>query len=49
MSNLKISFEEEQSKVKYNEYFFNGIPIPKEIKFNDISSDSFKLEWKQII
>jgi len=45
MSNLKISFKEKQRKVKYNKYYFN-IPIPKEIKFNDISSDSFKLEWK---
>ena len=45
MTNLKISFEEEQRKVKYEKYYFN-IPIPKEIKFNDISSDSFKLEWK---
>jgi len=47
MSNLKISFEEKQRKVKYNKYYFNiPIPIPKEIKFNDISLDSFKLEWK---
>jgi len=45
MPNIKISFEEEQRKVKYEEYYFN-IPIPKEIKFNDISIDSFKLEWK---
>ena len=45
MTNLKISFEEEQRKVKYDKYYFN-IPTPKEIKFNDISSDSFKLEWK---
>jgi len=30
MSNLKISFEEEQRKVKYNEYYFN-IPIPKKL------------------
>ena len=45
ISNLKISFEEEKRKVKYEKYYFN-IPIPKEIKFNDISSDSFKLEWK---
>ena len=34
MSNLKISFEEKQRKVKYNKYYFNiPIPIPKEIKF----------------
>ena len=46
ISNLKISFEEEQRKVKYEKYYFNGIPIPKEIKFNDISIDSFKMDWK---
>ena len=45
IQNLKISFEKKQKNVTYEKYFFN-IPIPKEIKFNDISSDSFKLEWK---
>ena len=45
MLNLKISFEEEERKVKYEKYFFN-IPIPKEIKFDDISIESFNLEWK---
>ena len=45
ISNIKISFVKEQRKVKYEKYYFN-IPIPKEIKFNDISSNSFKLEWK---
>ena len=31
MKNIKISFIEEESKIKYEEYYFNGIPIPKNI------------------
>ena len=46
MRNLKISFQNEETKVKYEEYFFNGIQIPKDIEFKDISSYSFKLLWK---
>ena len=47
ISNKKISFEERKKrKVQYKKYYFNGIQIPKEIKFNVISSNSFKLEWK---
>ena len=42
---MKISFEEKKRKINYEKYYFN-ILIPKEIKFNDISSDSFKLDWK---
>ena len=46
MKNLKISFIENESNIKYEEYFFNGIPKPKEINFKDISKNSFKVEWK---
>ena len=46
MRNLKISFQNEETKVKYEEYFFNGIQIPKDIEFKDISSYSFKLLLK---
>ena len=46
MKNLKISFIENESNIKYEEYFFNGIPKPKEINFKDISTNSFKVEWK---
>ena len=31
MKNLKISFIENESTIKYEEYFFNGIPTPKDI------------------
>ena len=41
MKNLKISFIEEESIIKYEEYYFNGIRIPKNIEFNVI--------WEQIV
>ena len=44
MRNIKISFEE--NKVKYEEYFFNGIPSPKDIEFKDIEANSLKVYWK---
>ena len=46
MKNLKISFIEEESKIKYEEYYFNGIPIPKNIEIKDIWTNSFKVFWK---
>ena len=46
MRNIKISFIEEQSNIKYEEYFFNGIQIPKDIEFKEIGAKSFKIFWK---
>jgi len=46
MKNLNISFQEEQNSIKYEEYFFNGIQIPKDIEIKDININSFKLNWK---
>ena len=46
MKNIKISFIEEESKIKYEEYYFNGIPIPKNIEIKDICTNSFKVFWK---
>ena len=46
MKNLKISYIKEKSDIKYEEYFFNGIPKPKDINFKDITTNSFKVEWK---
>ena len=46
MRNIKISFEEKENKVKYEEYLFNGIPSPKNIEFKDIDINSLKVYWK---
>jgi len=46
MRNIKISFEEKDNKIKYEEYFFNGIPSPKDIEFKDIDINSLRVNWK---
>ena len=43
MRNIKISFEEKENKVKSKEYFFNGIPSPKDIEFKDVDINSLKV------
>ena len=47
MRNIKIYFEEKENKVKYEEYFFNGILSPKNIEFKDINANSLKVNWKK--
>ena len=46
MKNLKISFIEEENIVKYEAYYFNGIPIPKNIEFKKIGPFSFNIFWE---
>ena len=46
MKKLKISFIENESTIKYEEYYFNGIPTPINIEFNNISTNSFNISWK---
>ena len=45
IKNLKISFEEKENNIKYENFYFNGLPIPKNINFKDISTNSFKIFW----
>ena len=47
MKNIKILYNENENNIKYEEYYFNGIsPKPKDIEFNDIGINSFKISWK---
>ena len=46
MRNIKFSFQEEQNNIKYDEYYFNGIPMPKNIDFKDVSSNSLNIIWE---
>ena len=46
MRNLKICFNIEKNIINYDEYYFNGIPSPKDIEIKNISSNSFELNWK---
>jgi len=45
MRNIKINFDEKEYKIKYEEYFFNEIPSPKDIEFEDIDINNFKIYW----
>ena len=46
MKNIKIIFNEKENNIIYDEYYFNGISIPKDITFNEIGINSFKISWK---
>ena len=43
MKNLKLHFIEEN--IKYEEYYFNGLPIPDNIQFSNIMPYCFNLSW----
>ena len=45
IKNIKISFEEDETNIKFNDYYFNGIPIPNSIQFKDIRGISFTIIW----
>lgn len=44
MKNINLSFQEEETNIKYKEYFFNGLQIPKNIQISDIGINSAKIE-----
>ena len=44
MKNLNISFND--NNIIYEEYYFNGLPIPKDIEFSNKNLKGFKLSWK---
>ena len=44
MKNIKLNFIEDN--IKYEEYYFNGLPIPNDIQINDVKSNSFNISWK---
>ena len=45
MQSIKFNYEEEKSNIKYEEYYFNGIMIPKNIEFKDVTPSSFNISW----
>ena len=46
MKNIKFKFEKEKNNIKYEKYYFNGMQIPKNIEFKDISNSSLNIIWK---
>ena len=45
MQNLDMKFQEEQTQIKYENYFFNGIQVPKNIQIKDIKIHSAIVVW----
>ena len=45
IKSLDISFDGNQ--INYEEYYFNGISIPKDIKFSEITGNSLKILWNE--
>ena len=43
--NIKFNYEEKNSKIKYEEYYFNGIMVPKNIEFKEINQSNINLSW----
>ena len=46
IKNLKISYNEDQSNIKYQEYYFNGIQIPEDIIVCKGRDNSLEISWK---
>ena len=48
MPNIKFNFKDENNKcsIVYDEYYFNGIPEPKNIQVKDITSSSASYSWE---
>jgi len=44
MKNLKLDFIEDN--IKYEEYYFNGLSIPKDIQISNIKYNSCNVTWK---
>jgi len=45
MKNIKFNYDENKNNIKYEEYYFNGIFIPKNIEFKNITSDNINISW----
>ena len=46
MKNLKIKFNENENNIVYEQYYFNGLQLPKDIQFSEIGTNSYKISWK---
>jgi len=46
MKSIKFYYDENEKSIKYEEYYFNGIYILKNIEFKNISSSSINIYWK---
>ena len=48
MKSINFSFNQDKDDIIINEYYFNGISIPCNIKFEDITLSSVKIIWDNV-
>ena len=46
IKSIKFKYIEENNKIEYEEYYINGMFIPKDIEFKDIKATSINISWK---
>jgi len=46
MKSLRITFQKEKNVIKFDDCYFNGTQIPKDIEVKNISDNSFEVFWK---
>ena len=44
IKSVDISYNNESNKISYNDYYFSGIPIPKDIKY-EIKDNKLNISW----
>ena len=45
MRNINIKFDQNNNQIIFDEYYFNGWPIPSNIKIENLTSTSAKITW----
>ena len=46
MKSTFFKYEDEKGDIKYEEYYFNGIYIPMDIKYSEVALSSLNISWK---
>ena len=46
MKSAIFKYEDEKGDIKYEEYYFNGIYIPMDIKYSEVTLSSLNISWK---
>ena len=46
MKSMNINFDSEKMEINFEEYYFNGIPLPLNIEFKEVNANSIKVVWE---
>ena len=46
IKSIKFSYEQNENSLKFDEFYFNGIPIQNNFEFKNVGYDTLELKWK---